>query len=133
MFQQWKFQILKLEDVILQGDAGGVTLGHALTSCSNETMFPVQEIPYILVTIEHAISIGLNYLTPERKLNTLTSYIFWLHARVYILCSRSQILSIWKTSCYYTMIGITSNDSSVVVLRRKRQFQKSKRRLIGVN
>ena len=32
------------EDVILQGDVGGVILGHALTSCSNETMSPVQKI-----------------------------------------------------------------------------------------
>lgn len=36
---------LRLEEMILQGDAGGVILGHALTSCSNETMSPVQEIP----------------------------------------------------------------------------------------
>ena len=34
---------------ILQGDAGGVILGHALTPCSNETMSPVQKIPGTLV------------------------------------------------------------------------------------
>ena len=39
--------LLRLKDMILQGDAGGVILGHSLTSCSNETMSPVQEIPYI--------------------------------------------------------------------------------------
>jgi len=31
--------------LILQGDAGGVILGHALTPCSKDTMSPVQKIP----------------------------------------------------------------------------------------